>query len=119
MDEQDDAALRVRDERFARGWSVRRAAQEGGVSNQTWGSYENGGPLTVRMRAAVQRAFSWPATWPEEPVNAVRQDEAAALRHLIAEQALQMEQLIARVEDLDAELRLLRLAVGRGVAGSA
>jgi hypothetical protein len=52
-------------------------------------------------------------------VVAVRQDEAAALRHLIAEQALQMEQLIARVEDLDAELRLLRLAVGRGAAGTA
>jgi hypothetical protein len=89
------------------------------VSNQTWGTFENGGPLTVRIRGAVQRAFSWPATWPETPVVAVRQDEAAALRHLIAEQALQLEQLIARVEDLDAELRLLRLAVGRGAAGSA
>lgn len=46
-------------------------------------------------------------------------DEAAALRQLIAIQALQLVELTERVEDLDAELRTLRLAVGRGVADSA
>lgn len=114
-----EAALeRVRAERLSRGWSVRRAAAEGGVSNTTWANYEAGGELTNRMREAVQRAFDWPGTWPEQPVERIRASIAGELRQLLAEQALQIEHLSERVEDLDAELRLLRLAVGRGVPGS-
>jgi hypothetical protein len=97
---------------------VRRAAVEGGVSNTTWSNFEAGGELTYRMREAVQRAFGWPGTWPEQPVENLRPSVADDLRRLIAEQALQLEALTARVEDLDAELRLLRLAVGRAAHGS-
>ncbi len=112
-------AAAVQAERFARGWSVRRAAAAGEVSNTTWGNYEGGGPLTNRMREAVQKAFGWPGSWPEIPVRTLSQPVAEELRQLIAAQALQLDQLIARVEDLDAELRLLRLAVGRAAPGSA
>lgn len=109
--------MKVIAERRARGWSVRRAAQEGGVSNQTWGSFEAGGALTYRMREAVQKAFGWAGTWPEDPDPILPGEVADELRQLIAAQALQLEQLTERVADLDAELRLLRLAVGRGAAG--
>lgn len=119
MEESYDPAASVQAERRARGWSVRRAALAGNVSNTTWGNYEGGGPLTNRMREAVQRAFGWPGTWPEIPVRTIHSSDAEELRELIAAQALQLEQLIARVEDLDAELRLLRLAVGRAAPGSA
>lgn len=61
-----------------------------------------------------------PVHHAHEPRPAPTQlDEAGALRRLIALQAVQLEQLTSRVEDLDAELRLLRLAVGRGAADSA
>ncbi len=88
------------------------------MSNQTWGSFEAGGALTYRMREAVRKAFGWPGTWPDDPHPTPPGEVVDELRQLIATQALQMEQLTERVADLDAEIRLLRLAVGRAAAGS-
>src|SRR5215207_8269029 len=63
----DTMRERVTAERLLRSWSVRTSATRGGVSNETWGRYEAGGPLTLAMRSAIAQAFTWPADWPEHP----------------------------------------------------
>lgn len=57
----------VRNERNRRGWSVRRAASEGGISNTTWGVFESSGQVTDAIRVGIAQAFGWPTTWPEGP----------------------------------------------------
>lgn len=57
----------VRNERKRRGWSVRRAATAGGISNTTWGTFEAAGQVTDTVRVGVAQAFGWPTTWPEGP----------------------------------------------------
>jgi transcriptional regulator with XRE-family HTH domain len=57
---------RVVYERHLHGWSVRRAATAGGISNTYWGGFENGEVgITETIRAGVARAFGWSPTWPE------------------------------------------------------
>lgn len=53
-------------ERNRRVWSQRDAAKAGATSNQTWSRFEKDGIVTDGARAAVMRAFDWPASWPEE-----------------------------------------------------
>lgn len=62
----DDPREAVAAERRRRGWSVRRAATEGGVSNTTWGKYEAGQEVAA-MIPAVAQAFGWPANWEDTP----------------------------------------------------
>src|SRR4051794_41026898 len=72
MDDPRDgrAPARVRDERWRRGWSIRRAAEEATAAgarttNTTWGSFEAGdADPSGRMREAVAAAFGWPPDWP-------------------------------------------------------
>lgn len=64
-------ADRVAKARKARGWSIRTAAQNGGISNQTWGVFEGGGNITPAIQRAVMQAFDWPADWVERDVEAV------------------------------------------------
>lgn len=93
-----DLRKRVANERRIRGWSVRKAAQLGRISNSTWGGWENGAlELGDAMRIAVATAFDWEPTWPEnpppDPFNAASDapdlhklaDEIAALRAELAD----------------------------------
>lgn len=54
-------------ERRRHGWSIRRAAEHGGISNTHWGRFEKGGDITAGVRVAVARAFNWPTDWDEHP----------------------------------------------------
>lgn len=58
---------RVVAERKRHAWSVRRAAAEGGISNQTWGDFEKSGKLGDAMQLGVARAFGWPTDWADDP----------------------------------------------------
>ena len=60
LDHQD-----VKRERERRGWSIRDAANHGGISNETWGRFEHSGRITNKVRQAVAEAFDWPLTWPD------------------------------------------------------
>lgn len=112
-----------------------------GVTPQAVSEWETGKSIPDRMNAqAIDAALeasgvlvgafgylvgelrgnlSTPGAEVTQPWAEIPGPTAEELRQLIAAQALQLEQLTARVEDLDAELRLLRLAVGRAAPGSA
>lgn len=101
-----DLALRerVRLERKQRGWSVRAAALEGGISNTTWGWYEHGRhPLTHGVIAGVAKAFDWSPNWTTvTPPDDLMQ--IAVLRRQVLELTEQMELLQRQVEVLAADL---------------
>lgn len=98
-----DAVSAVTIERNRRGWSIRRCATAGGISNTHWGEVEKGtSALTDKVREAVATAFGWPLDWPENPpappAVAERDDQVLAAIAALAD----------RVELLAAELRELR-----------
>ncbi len=109
-----DLPERVRRERELRGLSVRRAAELGGTSNETWGKYERGlTGLSPKVRTAVARAFEWPMDWPEHPPRERRgavepqtdavsrlRSEVEALAHQVQKQAYALSSLTAAVEAL-------------------
>lgn len=97
---------RVAAERNRRGWSVRTAAQAGGISNTLWGRFENGdSDVTPKVRHGVARAFDWPDEWPERtpelPQLAEIRDEAAerfgAILDALRSMSSRLEQLERRI----------------------
>lgn len=69
-----DLRSHVGEERKRRGLSVRAAAHSGGISNTTWGTFEDTGKVTDGVRRGVARAFGWSTTWPEVPPALTRPD---------------------------------------------
>lgn len=101
MDNQRRAPVDVvKAERLRRGWSVRRAATNGAVSNTTWGRFEHDGQLTDRMRQAVARAFGWDPVWPEDPPFTHSDESASSIVDRLAV-------LEERVTDLARIVRVL------------
>lgn len=100
---------RVQHERKMRGLSRRSAAILGGTSNQTWGTWENGGNLTDGVRLAVSKAFDWPMDWPENPPAVTQQPDAvAALQEQLATLISTVQTLSATVRAQGAELAQIR-----------
>lgn len=103
----NEATDRVAGERRQRGWSIRAAANAGGISNTLWGRYENGeAELSGRIRQAVATAFGWPMSWPEEPASGAGvRDEAAErfaeLLDALGVLAARLESLERRIDRLD------------------
>lgn len=63
---------RVRRARQVRGWSIRRAAAEGDISNETWGKFERARlPISDAVRRGVAKAFDWPGGWESFDVEPV------------------------------------------------
>lgn len=56
---------RVEAERRRRGWSIRRAAIEAGISNETWRLFESGERTSDATEAAITQVFEWPENWAE------------------------------------------------------
>jgi|GEM_PF-6408388 len=82
----DGPVERVQLEMRLLGWSARRCAVEGGISNQTWSKFEKDGVITDKVRTAVKTAFGWPDNWPEQlPAVTRYADEVAELRARVAE----------------------------------
>lgn len=78
-----------------------------GVSNTTWGSWENGDrSLSGRVRVAVAKAFDWPTDWAENPPPAptvtgqVTAVEVMARLDAIDEKINRLVGLPAAVEEL-------------------
>jgi len=102
----DEAVRRVKNARNARGWSIRTAAQHGGISNQTWSVYERDGNLTDAVHRAVMQAFDWPATWRDDaPEAAVSlRDEVAALSQRLDDLAERLNRAAEQIAKQGAEL---------------
>jgi transcriptional regulator with XRE-family HTH domain len=82
-------------ERRKRGWSVRRAAGAGHISNTTWGRYESGDlELSGAIRNAIAVAFGWPPDWPEREVP----DWDAAVSDATVKVTAALERIEARIE---------------------
>lgn len=82
----------VQRERERRGWSIREAAARSGlVTNETWGRYENGGPLTGKMRRAVAQAFGWDTDWP---------DQQPPIQHEVLTRLAELEALLREVQQV-------------------
>lgn len=111
-DREYEARAVVIAERKARRWSVRRAAAEGGIANQTWGNYEKSRtPLTDTIHAAVVRAFNWPENWERMPgVAHLAPDAALELGYLPGE-FFGLAELPKRVTQLDAAVGRLHRAL--------
>lgn len=99
-------------ERRKRGWSVRKAAIAGHISNTTWGRYESGElELSGAIRNAIAVAFGWPSDWPDRDVpdwdhavqNATRQ-VTAALEAEVRSQLADHEQRLEKVSVQQQEL---------------
>ena len=103
----NDVVERVKAERQWRGWSMRAAAEAGGISNQSWSTFERTGVVTNGIHAAVIRAFSWPGDWqtnlPEIPDR--NPAETSALRAEIQGLRQQMTEVLEVMVDLVVELR--------------
>lgn len=103
----DDVVERLKLERRLRGWSIRQAAHEAGVSNQTWGMCERSGVIGDAMQLGVMRAFSWPANWqiyvPPAPHPVA--DETSALRAELRGLRDQLTEVLEVMADLVGELR--------------
>ena len=100
------ARERVIAERRRRGWSQRRAAVAGGVSNTLWNDFEGGrvptdGSRAPTMRHAVADAFGWDLDWPENPPAALVQPSSAAVRQ-VAEDAVSL--VMATMTDGKADI---------------
>lgn len=110
-------------ERELRGLSVRRAAELGGTSNETWGKYERGlTEVSPKVRTAVARAFGWPMDWPEAPPRASKAPAAPGVDS-VTQLRLEVEALARLVREQAIELGALRDAVEllrrtRGADGS-
>jgi hypothetical protein len=101
---------KVRNERIRRGWSIRHAAErshqesedgEAGVSNTTWGRYEETGHLTAEMRRAIIAAFGWSAEWAEGTPMSDGDDLSRLLADLAAE-VLRLRRLLDDQSDATA-----------------
>jgi transcriptional regulator with XRE-family HTH domain len=105
----DDLRERVRQERRARGWSARDAANAGHISNTTWGRWEKGEiPLTPKTTRAIATAFDWPTTWPTDPPIVTPQPDAvAALQRQVAALIEAVDLLTSTVRTQGAELERL------------
>lgn len=124
-DESDDLRQRVTAWRTRRGLSIRRAATLGGISNETWGRYEETGKLTPTIRSAVASAFGWPADWPENPPvedetdplklgpdTRKMLDKLTELSGLIARLADSGQQVDQRLDEAERLLTQLEAAIG-------
>ena len=110
MTANTEAVAAVRAEREARGWSVRHAAQVGGITNTHWAAFEAGTQrMTPRIARAVATAFDWPEDWSAEPPTEIRtvlrevaelRRELATVQQLVA--ALARQQLDAMPTDSEA-----------------
>lgn len=86
-------------ERRKRGWSVRKAAIAGHISNTTWGRYESGElELSGAIRNAIAVAFGWPSDWPDRDVP--------DWDHAVQDATLQVTAALERLQTyVDAEVR--------------
>jgi hypothetical protein len=117
---QGELAELIATERRHRGWSVRRAAAEGGVSNQLWGQVEQGQTrLGHKMHRAVMQAFNWPETWQSDAV-VVDVDTAAAVDDLLV-RVRRLEEneppVITRLDVLESRLEELIGLLGDAARG--
>jgi transcriptional regulator with XRE-family HTH domain len=118
-----DLPDRVRQERELRGLSVRKAAELGGVSNETWGKYERQlTGLSPKIRTAVATVFGWPMDWPERPPRPARSggtmplDAVSQLRREVEELALVVQEQAHQIGELMGVVA--ELTATRGAAGS-
>jgi DNA-binding XRE family transcriptional regulator len=97
---------RVQRERMRRGLSRRQAAQLGGVSNTTWGNFEDGHiDLSAKIQLAVAAAFDWEAGWPYQSYDEPDEDVVNSLIERVADLSKLVRQLSDRIEHLESELR--------------
>lgn len=114
-----NAVERIQLERKLRGWSIRTAASQGGISNQTWSTYETGGAITDGIRRAVRQAFEWPQDWPDNlPAPPMTLGVEEELREQVRALGVQVAEVIQRVEELGAEVERLKRGDGRARGGS-
>lgn len=106
-----DIAERLRDAIAVSGLTRLELAERLGVDESTISRYANGltSPSPARW-AQIENALGLKLTGPP-PATA---EDVEGLRQLIREQAGLLKDLSARVEDLDAELKQLKRAAGRG-----
>lgn len=92
----------VRLERTRRGWSVRTAAQHGGMSNTAWGDMEAGErAVSPLFQRAVAKAFDWPLDWPTSmvaPVDATVSERITTLEDSVARLTRAVDLLVAELE---------------------
>ena len=123
----DELRRRVIAERNRLGYfsarSAASAAQARGaaISNTTWSDWEAGNrPIGDKVRRAVMVLFGWPHDWPEsppdEPLSPPPDPDPdggwATLEQHVRLQD-QVDSLIARVQELDAEVARLRRRADR------
>jgi transcriptional regulator with XRE-family HTH domain len=114
MGDVADLRERVRAERRARGWSIRTAAANGGISNTAWGDWEaNRRDIGDGVQAGIAQALAWPLNWPDLPLESLpttevnqqaRRDEVEELRVQVGTLTGQVEELVERVTELGAEV---------------
>jgi hypothetical protein len=76
---------------------VRQASALAGVSNTTWGSWENGDRSRAgRVRVGVAKAFGWSTDWVENPPPAPT-----------VTGTITAEQVMARLDELDEKINRL------------
>lgn len=106
-------------ERKSRGWSIRTAAERGGISNTYWGKFEKGDinpdPEHPELIRAVSVAFDWPADWATRPPPSDFSRRLAALEQDADEHKrtrglgiAALEALTEQVEALAAEVHAWR-----------
>lgn len=104
-------------ERRRHAWSVRKAAEHGGISNTTWQAFENTGKVTDAVRRGVANAFGWDKDWPESPPAAPTaatglESDGVDYRAVVTAAALIADQNNALLDTLNEKLdRLIDLAL--------
>lgn len=83
------------------------AAQVGGISNTTWGTFERSGEITPGVHRAVMQAFGWPVDWDVNlpPAPARQPDDVAELRSEIQGLRAQLAEVLELTTALVVELR--------------
>jgi transcriptional regulator with XRE-family HTH domain len=100
-----DLRKRVERERNRRSLSRREAAALGGVSNTTWGRYEDGDiNLSAKVQRAIAQAFGWDADWPDQDYTEPSSEVTARLLETLADLAGRFAQIEQRVADLERRL---------------
>ncbi len=108
MCQMNPLADKVRLERVRRGWSVRKCASLGEISNTWWAKFEEGKqPLSEAITLAVAKAFDWEMDWATQP-GAVDVDVLAAVAQQVRTSAAEVGSLRGAVRSLEGELRRLQ-----------